>query len=114
MEAVGAYFQTLRKALNLSDMDVAAAIRELVPDSKVNPNYIWRIEKGELKSPGMVLLAAFSRVVRGNLEDVGRLLLRSDATAEEGRQVAEVWLERMAVYGDEEVLEAIRETRDET
>ncbi len=81
MIAVGAYVRYLRESYDLTSLTVSTL-------AHVNPNYIWRIETGEIK-PGAEKLAAVIRAVKGNFEEVSQLLLDENATEEDGRIVAE-------------------------
>lgn len=81
MEAVGAYLRTLREAHKLSRAAVAAQIG-------THESQLVRIEAGEQDTRGSLLLA-FIGVVRGRAGDVQRLILNHEATADDGRRLAD-------------------------
>jgi transcriptional regulator with XRE-family HTH domain len=94
VEAVGAYFKTIREHRQFTAMDVVAEILRLVPDFKPppNPNYISKIENGKIQSPGVRLIAAVTAALGGNPAEVNQLILNQKATAKTGQDLAEKWL----------------------
>lgn len=78
MKALGAYFEVLR-----GDRGRAA----LAADVGISEMSIWRIEDGS-QEPRAELLNALVRTLRARWSDVEKLLSDSDATAEDGRQLA--------------------------
>lgn len=82
--AAGAYIRTLREARHLSRAKLATLAR-------THESQIERIEKGEQDTRGSLLIAIV-QAVRGNLDQIGQLLLSDAATVDDGRQLAQVWL----------------------
>lgn len=82
--AAGAYIRTLREARHLSRAKLAAL-------AGTHESQIERIEKGDQDTRAS-LLVAMVQAVRGNLTQIGRLLLTEAATADDGRQSAQAWL----------------------
>lgn len=82
--AAGAYIRTLREARHLSRAKLAAI-------AGTHESQIERIEKGEQDTRGS-LLVAIVQAVRGNLDQIGELLLSEAATLDDGRQLAQAWL----------------------
>ena len=80
MEAVGTYLRTLREAHRLSRAAVASQIG-------THESQLVRIEAGEQDSRGSLLLA-FVAIVQGRANDIQRLILDQQATAEDGRRLA--------------------------
>jgi transcriptional regulator with XRE-family HTH domain len=119
VEAVGAYLSVLRERRGLKHLDVIRRIWEIAPELKtVNPNYVWRIESGKIKSPGAQLLMAFTRAVQGNPDHVSQLLLTTDATKEDGEHLAESFLSQddeqqiaylVRTYGADRVAEIFKQ-----
>ncbi len=115
MQAAGMYLRTLRERRGFSREDVA---HELGTDK----TQIQRVENGTHDTRSSLLLG-FVRVVQGNTDHVADLMLNADATAEEGKQLAEQWLDqeqrgmiqqRVDVLPDEDLdiaLQVIRELR---
>jgi transcriptional regulator with XRE-family HTH domain len=82
--AAGAYIRTLREARHLSRAKLAAL-------AHTHESQIERIERGEQDTRGSLLIAIV-QAVRGNLDQIGRLLLDEAATADDGRRLAQEWL----------------------
>lgn len=93
--SVGAYLEALRDAQKLKPKEVVDLIGQL--GIETTPTYIWRIEHGKIATPGAPLLAAFTRVVHGNINQVMDLLLNKEATAEDGRHFAQIWLQQKSI-----------------
>ena len=84
MIAVGAYLRTLREARNLTREAVADAVNTSV-------SQLVRIENGEQDTRGSLLFRIVA-TVRGDVEQVNRLMLSETATPDEGREQALVAL----------------------
>lgn len=82
--AAGIYIRTLREARHLSRAKLAAI-------AGTHESQIERIEKGEQDTRGS-LLVALVQAVRGNLDQIGQLLLSEIATVDDGRELAQAWL----------------------
>ncbi len=123
MQAVGVYFKTLRTKRQLSPKDIVNAIMDAAPElDPPDVNYVWRIENGKIQSPGFRLIAALTRAVQGNPDDVVRLVLDEDVSADEAERLALAWLSRdqaaqidelVENHTAEDVLAAIRDMREE-
>lgn len=118
VEAFGAYVRVMREARKLKPDAVAKAMVEMGSRDMddVNPNYIWRIERGKVKEPGAQRVLAFVRVVRGSAEIATNLLLDDEASADEGRMLAEYELEMERIrveFGDEVYFAALAQQREE-
>lgn len=86
VEAVGAYFFTLR------EMSRPRVTRETLADMVGTSDVtIGRIERGE-QEPKAALLARLVQALQGNIQHVYDLLLKPDATEEDGKRIAEAWL----------------------
>src|SRR5688572_11843752 len=92
VQAVGIYIEKLRTRKHKSVSEVVAAMKELGVETTAA--YIWRIEHGQIDSPGARLLNALVLTVGGSLEDATRLLLDKHATLADGIDKAEAWLRR--------------------
>jgi transcriptional regulator with XRE-family HTH domain len=86
MQAAMTYLRVLREARKLSQADIARA-------AQVESKQVYRWERGE-SEPSASSLAAFVQAVRGNIEEVMRLILSTDATEDMGRQLARAILEQ--------------------
>jgi transcriptional regulator with XRE-family HTH domain len=82
--AASAYIRTLREARHLSRAKLAAI-------AGTHESQIERIEKEGQDTRGS-LLVAIVRALRGNLNQVGQLMLDVSATAEDGKRLAQEWL----------------------
>lgn len=98
MEAAGAYLWMLRDRRKLSRNSVAAKIREIV-GTGTNDTQVMRIEKGQPTNPAV--LAAFTKVVDGDWDQVSSLLASQTATTEMGRKAAEEWLKKASSNPDQ-------------
>lgn len=79
MQALGAYLGELRSARGWSGKDVVTAITRQFPElDPPNPNYISRIERGKIPSPGLRLIAALTVVLEGDADRVIALVLGTD------------------------------------
>lgn len=85
MLAAGAYLRLLREGRGLTRASLA---RQLSTDD----TQVERIEKGRIDTRSS-LLFAFIREVRGSADQVMLLLLDDAAGEEQGRALAEAWLE---------------------
>lgn len=93
MNGVAAYLRVLREDRGLSREKLA----ELVG---VAGNTIWRIEDGR-QEPGGAILLNLIATLRGNYEDVRRLLSDNDADAKVGEHLAQQYLkEAQAIATD--------------
>jgi transcriptional regulator with XRE-family HTH domain len=81
MLAAGTYIRMLREAKQLSRADLAK-------QSETNEMQIFRVEKGEIDTRGSLLMKIL-RVVEGSAEHIADLMLNEDATAEDGKRVAQ-------------------------
>ena len=86
MQAAMMYLRVLREARKLSQADIARA-------AGVESKQVYRWEKGE-SEPSASGLAAFVYAVRGNIQEVMRLILNDDSTEDMGRQLARAILEQ--------------------
>ncbi len=84
MLAIGIYLRTLREARSLSRLEVAEKIQ-------TSEQQIFRIEAGEIDTRGSLLLL-FVDAVRGNADDLRRIVVNKLSTAEAGRELARSWL----------------------
>lgn len=82
-KAAGAYLRALREARKLGRPTIANVV-------KTSENQIKRIEDGTIDSRGSLWLA-FCRAVNGNASDLEYLVTKTDATAEDGQQLARAW-----------------------
>lgn len=105
MVAAGSYLRALREARHLSRAQVAA-------EAGTNEAQIVRIEKGEIDTRSSLLLR-FAHYVRASADQLMQLVVNEDATAEDGQDLADVWLSHVAEYDDRDVLAVIREMRAE-
>jgi transcriptional regulator with XRE-family HTH domain len=85
-QAGGMYLRTLRERRGLSREDIA---HELGTDK----TQVQRIENGTNDTRGSLLLG-FVRAVQGDFGQLADLILNDDATIEDGRQLAEQWLDQ--------------------
>lgn len=81
MQAVGIYLKTLREAQDLTAQDVADV-------AGTNQTYIWRVEAGQLKSPGVELLSKIINAVRGRGDHVIQLLIAENPSEDFARSLA--------------------------
>jgi transcriptional regulator with XRE-family HTH domain len=86
IQAVGSYFRRLREAKGLSVTQVAAALDTVERQIRI-------IENGERDTRGSMLVN-MCHYLEGNIYQVAYLMMSADATPEEGRQLAEEWLDR--------------------
>lgn len=83
-QAVGAYLRVLREARQMSREILARKL-------KTNGSQIERIEAGGIDTRGSLLLRLVD-VLKGNVEHLKQLFLDEQATADDGRRLAEEWL----------------------
>lgn len=88
--AIGVYLRTLRTTQKLSQEHIAREIR-------VSHKQVWKWEQGRAE-PSLRLLAQYVRLVHGDPVHIFALALKDDATAEDGRALAEVRLKLLG-YG---------------
>lgn len=102
-EALGAYLKAIREHKKLTAMQVVVEMLRLVPDLKPppNPNYISKIERGKIQSPGARLVAAVTKALGANPLQVNQLILDEQATKEKGRDLANQWLALSPAERDE-------------
>lgn len=81
MIAVGAYIRVLREGRGLSRAELASAIG-------THESQLYRIEKGDQDSRGSLLFTIIKEL-RGDIQDVYRLMTAANASADEGRQLAD-------------------------
>lgn len=87
MIAVSTYIRTLRVASGLSQEE--AAVR-----ASISSKTLGRWEKGtEDHEPGVSNLRRLVQALGGSAKDAIRLLVTENATDEDGRRAAELWLE---------------------
>ena len=84
MIATGAYIWQLRETAGLTRDEVAYI-------SGTNNVQVMRIEKGQIDTRGSLLLAIVKNL-NGSAEHIAQLLLDKNATAEQGRTLAQEWL----------------------
>lgn len=82
--AVGAYVRTLADLQRITYAEVAEA-------AGVQAKYIWRLENEAIKEPSARVLRLLSMAVRGSWDDIGELIVKSDATETDGRARALAW-----------------------
>jgi transcriptional regulator with XRE-family HTH domain len=82
-KAVGAYLRKLREIRGYTRTKVAAAL-------DTNENQIKRIEDAVGSTSGLTLLKLI-RLLDGSAEQVADLVMKEDATEDEGRRLAEEW-----------------------
>lgn len=93
-QAVGGFFRALvERRPDLSYTSVAKAL-------KVSPNYLYRLEMGDTEKPEAPLIIRLINLFKAPVELVDRLFDNPQATAEEGRALADEWY---ASLTDEEI-----------
>jgi transcriptional regulator with XRE-family HTH domain len=70
--ALGAYYRTLRE--NQKGITALA----IAQTAKVHPNYVWRIENGDVGRPGARTLAGMTRALNGRFDQVMDILGGAD------------------------------------
>lgn len=81
VQALGAYLEGLIDERRLDN-------REVTRRAGVAMNYVGRLRTGDTQDPGARNVAALVQAARGSFAVAAQLLLREDATVEEGRQAA--------------------------
>jgi hypothetical protein len=82
--AVGAYIRFLASAQGIRLTDVVKA-------ADVQLKYMSALSRGEIKQPGTGTLRRMTERVNGSWEDIGTLMVATNATKEHGRQRAIAW-----------------------
>jgi transcriptional regulator with XRE-family HTH domain len=86
--ALGAYLRRLRELRGMSRARVVQTI-----GTNASENQIMRIEAGEIDTRATMLMF-FLKAVQGNVHHAAELVLNSNATEEDGRRLAEEWVQR--------------------
>jgi transcriptional regulator with XRE-family HTH domain len=93
-QAVGGFFRALvEKRPDLTYTSVTKALG-------VKPNYLYRLEMGDSEKPEAQLIVRLVNLFRAPVEYVDQLFNNPDATAEEGRALADEWY---ASLSDEDI-----------
>lgn len=75
MKEAGEYIRSLRKERGMTMQALAGA-------AGVHPNYIWRVETGDIKKPSNKNLGALVHALKGSMEEVTRLMALSPSPEE--------------------------------
>ncbi len=114
VKALEAYITTLMQQRGLQVQEVTAM-------AGVKDNYLWRLRNNQIKSPGVAVLRALIIAVKGNINDLSKLLM-DDMTEAEAQRLARRWIDadkidqyraNAAVMSDEELDAAIRDLETE-
>lgn len=97
VEEIGQYIYDCVKANGLTIACVTA-------QAGVEPNYIWRLRKGRIKSPGVHTLRALTDAAKGAWDVVSELLNGTNSTAPDPRQAFDELAETLT---DDELPDAI-------
>ena len=71
MQAVGAYIRTLRESQGMTTNELAFA-------TGLNVTYIWRVESGNTKDPGLERISKIVEALKGRGDHIVSLLLCAD------------------------------------
>ncbi len=92
--AVGGYVRGLIEGQGLTIAAVTTA-------ADVQANYLWRLEHGLIKEPSARVMGKLVIAAGGNIEQALRLLLREDASADDGVAAAQKQVERKLAEASE-------------